>query len=131
DEPWMTSNGASAHKVKTRFLSSFCCFSVEVVNDFHMITNESDGNNNQIFAATVRDTMYIINDIRFQPRLCGWSRTTLVRHVVICNPTRLGYQSSSFMQLLCILAIFSHRYWNAMSCVDNLAFFTLTSGNLY
>lgn len=53
-------------------------FSVEIVDDFHVVGDESDGRDNNGCDTLVGERFEVVVDIRFEPGLMRWARTRAV-----------------------------------------------------
>ena len=61
-------------------LGHFLCLQVQVVPNFYMLTDESDGDHHYVFAALLGQIGQHIADIRFQTGLSRRTAATLIGH---------------------------------------------------
>lgn len=81
---WMNSNGRCSNEMDSQFLAFCSSLFIEVVQNLHVITDETQGLNDEMFwLRFMRQLFDPVAHVRFQPWLLRRSRPTLKRQFPI------------------------------------------------
>ena len=111
----MDADRRSTHELDPEFFGFVGSFLIKIVEDFHVIGDESDGLDDHTLYSRVRMELFdTVAHIGFEPRLMRWAGPTLIDDF----PTLMAYsfadQSGRFTQLQFIARVIRHRFRDAV-----------------
>src|SRR5262245_14550065 len=128
----MSADGCYADHVNAEAVANLASFRIEIVDNFHVVGNEADGDDhgvaNRRLLVTVVDE---IADIWLEPWLLRRTAAALVYECPIGSADSFGHQPAGFTDLFLIAGSSRHRRWNAVGGENKLGTFSAIGGEFY
>ena len=96
NEGGMRSHRPGANHRHVQRIGEAAGFGVEIVQDLHVIGNEAEWSNDDILYALAVETLQVVEDVRFKPRLSRRPAAALKDEIPLSNSGAGGDQPACF-----------------------------------
>ena len=132
----MRANSAGADEVEAEIGGFVLCFVVEVVENFHVVGNEADGDNHHVGSAGASPSRIRgdfgegVADVGAEPGLGGGAAAALIDEPPVGLAKCLGNQPRGFAELGFVLAVLGHGQRDAVGGEEQVRDFAAAGRNL-
>lgn len=116
----MDADGLCSHALDTEFIAFPDGFFVEIVEDFHVIRDETQGLEDYVFQVFGSMQFFdSIANVRFEPRLLRGAGATLEDEFKALVPDGFANKFGSFLELRDVTRVVGHRHRDAVGAEKN------------